>query len=140
MAVVVLEMKKRQYHSKICKKRSLLMYSQGWEFRNKNLGIPFRTLSGKRKQLGIPFRGTKINPSAVENTTRNSVPWNQNRCKILGIMFRTIPQKRRQLGIPFRATKIEIYSVPSVEEKPTQKSEQNAAAKYFNNSVRKDDF
>jgi hypothetical protein len=52
------------------------------EFRSE----PFRG----RKQLGIPFRGTKIkakshysvpNPSVEENTTRNSVPWNQNKCK-----------------------------------------------------------
>ncbi len=94
-----------------------------------NLGIPFRTLPRKRKQLGIPFRGTKIEakfhnsvpkPSAEENRTRNSVPWNQNRCKFSE--FRSAEENI--LGIPFRATK-NINSrnaVPnhSVEEKPTQ--------------------
>jgi hypothetical protein len=56
----------------------------------------------------------------------------------LGIPFRTIPRKRTQLGILFRVTK-NINNLPnhSVEEKPTQ---QNAAAKYFKNSVRKDNF
>jgi hypothetical protein len=54
----------------------------------KTFGIPFRTISRKRKMLGILYRGTKIeaklsefrseipNHAAVEKTTRNSVPRN----------------------------------------------------------------
>jgi hypothetical protein len=93
------------------------------EFRSE----PFR---GRENNLGIPFRGAKKevnshnsfpNPSAEENTTRNSVPWNQidanfrnsipnhsaeektsrnsfpcNKKKkyTLGMPFRTIPWKR----------------------------------------------
>jgi hypothetical protein len=49
----------------------------------KTLGIPFRTVSLKRKMLGILYSGTKIeanswnsipNHSVEEKTTRNSVP------------------------------------------------------------------
>jgi hypothetical protein len=63
--------------------------------------------------------------------------------QILGISFRTIPQKRTQLGIPFCATKninnfLECRSEPFCGRETN--SEKNAAAEYFNNSVRKDDF
>ncbi len=102
--------------------------------RTENLGIPFRTLPRKRKQLGIPFRGTKIevnfhnsvlNPSAEENTTRNSVPWNQNRCKFLEFRFEPFHGRERNSDFLSEQQKIEINSrnsVPkhSVEEKPTQ--------------------
>jgi hypothetical protein len=49
-----------------------------------SLGIPFRTISRKRKTLGILFRTI------------------YRKRKPLGIPFRTIYRKRKTLGIPFR--------------------------------------
>ncbi len=72
--------------------------------------------------LGIPFRGTKIeensrnsgpNYSAEENTIRNSFPCNKKEKQSVGMPFWTIPWKRTN-------------------------SEQNVAAEYFKNSIRKD--
>ncbi len=70
------------------------------------------------------FRGTKIEANA-----HNSVP--------------NPSGKRKQLRIPFRATKnrnklSECRSEPFRGREAN--SEQNAAAEYFKNSVRKDDF
>jgi hypothetical protein len=57
----------------------------------KTLGIPFRTITWKRKMPGILYSGTKIeansrnsilNHSAEEKNARNSVPCNKNRSKL----------------------------------------------------------
>jgi hypothetical protein len=63
--------------------------------------------------------------------------------QILGISFQTILRKRTQIGIPFRATK-NINKFSECRSEPFRgretNSEKNAAAEYFHNSVRKDDF
>ena len=67
-------------------------------------------------------RNSVPNPSAEEKTTRNSVPWNQNRCKFSE--FRSKPFRGREHNSEFLSVqqKIEIYSRNAVY------------------SVRKDDF
>ncbi len=100
--------------------------NSGCSAEQKNLVIPFRTLPRKRKQLGIPFRGTKIeanshnsvpNPSAEENTTRNSVPWYQNECKFLEFRSehsakeKPTQNKTRQPNISIKVTEKTTFDV-----------------------------
>jgi hypothetical protein len=47
-----------------------------------------------------------LNPSAEENTTRNSVPWNQNRCKFSE--FRSEPFRGRELNSEFLSVQQKI--------------------------------
>jgi hypothetical protein len=101
----------------------------------------------KRKQLRIPLHETKLkenshnsvpNPSAEENTTRNSVPCNQNRSKLSE--FSSKPFRGREHGSEFLSVQQKIEKLWECCSEPFHgretKSEQNAAADYFKNSVR----
>ncbi len=95
--------------------------------------MEFRLFRGT-ENLGIPFPGTKIevnshnsvpNSSSEENTTQNSVLWNQNRCKFSNFVpNHSAEENTTQNSFP-ELQKIEINSRNavlnrSVEEKPTQ--------------------
>ncbi len=56
-------------------------WNSGYSGEQQTIGIPFRTISWKRKMLGIPYSGTKL-----EANFRNS--------------GRTKPRKRKILGLP----------------------------------------
>ncbi len=64
----------------------------------KNLGIPFRTISRKRKTLGIPSRII----SRKKNTIGIPFRITSRKRKTIGIPFRTIFRKRKPIGIPFQ--------------------------------------
>ncbi len=76
-------------------------------FRGRENNSEFRSVVQK---IEVNSHNSVPNPSAEENTTRNSVPWNQNRCKFSE--FCSEPFRGREHNSEFLSVqqKIEIYS------------------------------
>ncbi len=107
-------------------------------FRGRENNSEFRSVEEIEKNS----HNSVMNPSAKENTTRNSISWNQNRSKLSEFRFElqySAEENTTQSQNSFPCKNLQCCS-EQFRGRETIADQKYAAAEYFKKSVRKDDF